>query len=662
MILKTVIIICAVFLTINVTAQNAFYDAQFFSKTDKQTFQIILDANTQNKISLTSDEIIQVENAKNFVDYPFRTMTIEFDIALVRSAINKYNKVIESNLVNGYTTGGGVFNLIPGLLSGDLSMGADLQTKVLDGLVKYIAEEFKKAQLITYMQTFEATIGKVGELEIIFPSTYKKLKTMDPTKFPELGDEFKEVFNKDLKSILDNLIHHIDTHKNSDSIEVRLKLLNMKNVDSIKNNKYYESLKLSADLSSKLINNYHPVDLFNYMDFKYYKASMLTGNNTTRKLHHKIGIIIHGINVFQSNLIDHKKTPKEAVKSPWINFEQLKQLNTDKEWEYFAGLIYQSDKAFFNEMFSTPVANVISSLQLKKIKTTFKALLTTLVEIRDFRANLVKENIEDNYIEYMKILTKAISQVNINNATLDDYLELADNVLSIYDNARKKDYGNSLHYTFLILEKLFNGNPKNEKVIADLNKYASFASDVINSEDSDAVKEIIKKHIAPPASFINKREYSSTISITAQPGYFLSYESLDSNNGFVSGITLPIGFELTWKLKGKKYDKKKPKNTASVGVFAQLLDLGAMLNFRVSDDTSTLPDKVVIGQVFSPGGSITYGFKNSPLTLGLGYQYTSELRKITLTEGNETYPNGHRIFFRLGWDIPLVNISKSKSK
>lgn len=655
------------FLTVNAIAQNAFYDAQFFNTTDNAQFQSVIHLHNDSNIKLTSTELEQIKNAISFVDSPFKPTSTKLDITFVKTAIDKYNKYVEAQLEltgsSSYNSGVGALSIIPGLISGSSAMDADLQTKVLDGIVKYIAEEFKKAQLITYMQTFEATVCKVGELEIIFPSTYKKLKSMDPTKFPELGDEFKEVFNKDLKLILDNLLHHIDNHDSIADIENRLKLLNMANVTKIKTSQYYESLKLSADLSSKLINNYHPVDLFNYMDFKYYKDSMLAIDNSTRELHEKIGIIIHGINVFQSNLIDIKKTPKEAEKSPWINFEQFKQLNTDKEWNYFAGLIYQSDNAFFKEMFSTPLSNTISSDQLEKIKTTFKALLTSLVEIRDFRANLVKENIEDNYIEYMKILTKVIVQVNINNSTLDGYLDLTDNVLRIYDNARKKDYGNSLHYTFLILEKLFSGNVGYEEVIADLNKYASFASDVINSEDSDAVKEIIKKHVAPPVSFINKREYASTLSITAQPGYFVSYESLDSNNGFVSGITLPIGFELTWKLKGKKDDRpKRPENTPSIGVFAQLLDVGAMLNFRVNDETSTLPDKVEFGQVFSPGGSITYGLKNSPLTLGLGYQYTSELRKITSTDGNETFPNGHRVFFRLGWDIPLINISKSKTK
>ena len=305
---KSIILILMFCLTTSLTAQNAFYNAQFFSGTDEATFQSVLQLNNDDQIKLSFSEVEQIKNAISFVNSPFKLTSTKLDITLVKTAIDKYNKYVEAQLELGSSsyTGVGALSIIPGLLSGSSSMDADLQTKVLDGLVKYIAEEFKKAQLITYMRTFEATIGTVGELEIIFPSTYKKLKTMDPTKFPELGDEFKEIFNKDLKLILENLIRHIDVHNSSAAIEDRLRLLNMVNVTKIKESNYYESLKLSADLSSKLINNYHPVDLFNYMDFKYYKDSMLAIDNSTRKLHHKIGIIIHGINVFQSNLIDIK--------------------------------------------------------------------------------------------------------------------------------------------------------------------------------------------------------------------------------------------------------------------------------------------------------------------------------------------------------------------
>jgi hypothetical protein len=108
-------------------------------------------------------------------------------------------------------------------------------------------------------------------------------------------------------------------------------------------------------------------------------------------------------------------------------------------------------------------------------------------------------------------------------------------------------------------------------------------------------------------------------------------------------------------------NKAGKENSSSVGIFAQIVDLGAVLNFRIGDSTSTLPDKIEFKQIFSPGISINYGFNNSPLNIGVGYQYSPELRKIS-KNGNEIYPNGNRLFLRLAWDIPLLNIAKSKTK
>lgn len=660
----------------NVVAQNAYYDALFLNTISEKGLNRIIDANSAEQLYLSIDEVKQVGYAIDFINDPFdidNSIKDEFDVSPIKSAIIKYNKLLEYeyslglNLPNGFIPGGGAaaLGILANAISGDFSLNAEDQTKILDGLTKYYAEEFKKAQLLTYMQTFENTIGEVGELQVLFPNTYEKLKNTNPSKFPELGDEYKEIFSQDLRAVIDNLINHVENHKKEDALESKLKFLNSTNTTIIKNKPYYGSLKLSADIGSKLVNNYHPVDLFNYLDGTYYKPSYLTSN---AKLDEKLAIIFHGVNLFQRNLLDTTKTKTAQFSNVWLNYEELNKINTLSEWNYFAGLIYQQDKEFFKKVFFAPTTSSLSTEQIQSIKETYIKLLSSLNQIQEFRNNLNEDNLDENYIEYMKIVTnvfqnanyiKKINKNQINNANNDDiskFFTISNYSLQVYDNARSKDYSNSIHYVTLILNEFFGVNSTYLETMQQIDQYGSFMTDVINSEDSDQVKEVIKKHAAPPASFILKREYARTLSITGQPGYFISAESLDDNLGFVSGITLPMGFEYTFKIKNG------PENSASWGIFAQVIDLGAMLNFRVSDSTSTLPDNVEFSSIFSPGGSLTYGFKNSPVTLGLGYQYTPELREVTLEDGNEIFPNGHRIFLRLAWDIPLLNIWKSKEK
>jgi hypothetical protein len=648
----------------NVMAQNAYYDALFINTLSETGLNRIIAANNAGQIYLSKDEIKQIEYSIDFINDPFdidNSIKDKFDVSPVKSAIVKYNKLLEYeyslgiSTPMGFVSGGGTaaLGVLASAISGDFSLSAEDQTKILDGLTKYYAEEFKKAQLLTYMQTFESTIGEVGELQVLFPNTYNKLKNTNPSKFPELGDEYKEIFSQDLKALLDNLINHVENHKNTDALENKLKFLNSTNTALIKGKPYYGSLKLSADISSKLVNNYHPVDLFNYLDGTYYKPSYLTSATT---LDEKLGVIIHGVNLFQRNLLDTTKTKSNQFSNVWLSYEEFNKINTISEWSYFAGFIYQQDKEFFKKVFFTPTTSNLTTVQIQSMKETYLKLLSSLNQIQEFRNNLNEDNLSENYIEYMKIVTNVFQRANYNNDDISKFFTISNYSLQVYDNARSKDYSNSIHYVTLILNEFLGTNSTYLETMQQIDQYGTFMTDVINSEDSDEVKEVIKKHAAPPASFILKREYAMTFSITGQPGYFISAESLNENWGFVSGITLPMGFEYTWKLK------KGQENSASLGVFAQVIDLGAMLNFRVSDSASTLPDKVEFSQIFSPGGSLTYGFKNSPVTLGLGYQYTPELRQVTLENGNQTFPNGHRIFLRLAWDIPFVNIWKSKDK
>lgn len=676
----------------NVFSQNAFYDAQYLATVSKENLDNMMKAAKLNdpNFNLSNAEIEIVNNYNKFIANPFDKAIDKLDISLLSSAITKYNKYVEierqkwlaGNPMSPFVAPVGLvsaLSLIPNIIGGNFSLSPEQQTKIIDGLTKYYAEEFRRAQLISYMQTFESTIGKIGELKVLFPKTYDKLRVGDPSRFPELGDEYKAVFNDDLKLVIDNLINHIDTYSavSGSLVDKEFKLLNAANVSIIKSDKYYGCFKIAADVGSKLCNNYHPVDLLNHLDNKYYfEPTYYDQANSTSlalsnpdNLYKKLLLVIHGLNIVQRNVLDTSKNKDTQFANVWLSLQDLKKLDTKDEWLFFAGLIYQQDKEFFNKFFFNAAgknSGTFNASDIANIKNRVEAILAILTEIQDFRSNLKEENLKDNFVAYMELVLESMQSannfydgsLNIPKTDLDKYIKLANYTIKIYDNARKKDYNNSIYYAVEIIGEFLGENATYIDVVSTIDHYGNFMTDVVNAKNSDETKEVIKKFAAPPASFVLKREYQRTLSITGQPGYFVSMEKLEGNDQkfqFVSGITLPLGIEFSFK------DKKGNQNSASWGVFAQLIDLGAILNFRVDDETSTLPDLVEFKQIFSPGGSFSYGFKNSPMTIGLGYQYTPELRKVT-ENGNEVYPNGHRVFLRLAWDIPLINIARSKTK
>jgi hypothetical protein len=122
------------------------------------------------------------------------------------------------------------------------------------------------------------------------------------------------------------------------------------------------------------------------------------------------------------------------------------------------------------------------------------------------------------------------------------------------------------------------------------------------------------------------------------------------------GLIAPVGLALNHGLGGR---------AGSVSLFAPLLDVGAIAEFRLKNDSTELDESIKLGNIFSPGAYIVYGFgANIPLAIGIGGQYGPGLFKV---EGNDT--GGTRNVYKnpewrwnifLAVDIPLFNLTRGK--
>lgn len=261
-------------------------------------------------------------------------------------------------------------------------------------------------------------------------------------------------------------------------------------------------------------------------------------------------------------------------------------------------------------------------------------------------------------------------------------------IKNIYDGILKKDFVNTIHYSLLAIKRVLNQpgivdgdiGPINN-FLDKLNGYGTFATRVINAQNSNDIKDVIKDIAAPSSSYLFKRVYPITVTLSGHPGFFWGLERLEGQKKYagVTGITLPIGFEFTWlfsarsnktQLYGNFYKNHRVndfgamKNKWSYGIFFQFLDLGAILNYRMTNDSTQLPSNVTFKQLVSPGATLNIGLPNFPVAIGVGYQYTPRLREIKPDVGDQTptMPNGHRFFVRVSADIPTINIFKTRGK
>lgn len=108
-------------------------------------------------------------------------------------------------------------------------------------------------------------------------------------------------------------------------------------------------------------------------------------------------------------------------------------------------------------------------------------------------------------------------------------------------------------------------------------------------------------------------------------------------------VSLPIGVELSTPcLQGW-----------SCGVFAPLVDLGAIASARFNDpETETFPEGE-LGRIFTPGLYFVLGIPRMPLSLGVGGTYAPAARLREITGSDEDEVDAVRLGIFLGVDIPL---------
>lgn len=696
-------------------AQNAYYDALYISTYNANDLQRVLDGvpnvtyrvatgggltnttNTPIAVPLTTEEITHVTRLRDFYSIaptvfapgtvlpaspgPFSS-TDDIDLAQVRKAIEKYNTLVESMsksampgvntgtyAINGFVGGAallsGAASLLPKLVGGKgggISLSAEQQTTIIDGLTKYYAEEFKKAQMLTYMHGIKVTMEKFPDLPILFPETFEKLQNTDPARFPDLGEQYKDIFSKDLKNMLRNVIDYVENYTPPAGIAANPPnyiLFSSANINTIQANPYYTAMRLGCDVGDKLINKYPLPDLFEYLETQY--GTPAAGRPA---IDATIAHIVKSVNALQFNLRD------TTSGKTWVSMQQLQQL-TPTQQAYFAALMYRRHNNLFPSITAANYTNAINA---------FKKIEQTLIELEELRKTFKDKAEEESYEQlfmatirlvetYNSLLsipainTGGITALSTNQVTA--YVTQAKHIAYLYSSIRKGDYSNIAYYTMQLVKDKVNTAGAGE-VIEKIDTYGAFMTETINAKTSDDVKAVVKKFAAPPSSFILKRERAFTISLTGQPGYFGSIETLDNDDAqaFTHGITLPMGAEFTFKLKpsGNSAPLAERDNSASLSVFFQLIDLGAVLNYRLANDTSAgLPVEVTLEQIYSPGISLNYGFKNSPVNIGVGYQRVPKLRNFT-DAGVTQLANGNRVFLRVAWDIPFINVLKTKER
>lgn len=224
------------------------------------------------------------------------------------------------------------------------------------------------------------------------------------------------------------------------------------------------------------------------------------------------------------------------------------------------------------------------------------------------------------------------------------------------------NFGLALSRTTVLIRDLHGG-----EVPGPVLTLAALASSLSEAQNGAQVRHAFEAAASPVGGWQGKRYGEGGGSITAFPGMAFGWEHLETRSGDpegagdnakVLGASLPIGLE--WQIKLSAAAGSSPPDcwmlVCGIGVFVPLIDLGALLSYRLdgSDSVESEPN-ANFRQVFAPGAYFSLALtRNVPVNLLLGGQLMPSLRTVTDTEGETAKRSAIRWGVGIGMDILLL--------
>lgn len=549
-----------------------------------------------------------------------------YNMAIIKDYIDKKYSEILKNETNRATSTSSNEAAIDGLFK---KVPLNTQSIIIDALAKYTAERFKEEATTMYIDKFRRTLTDVNkpyhDFKYLIPETFDYLNTGDFFNYKEISSSLKTQFEEDLDNGLIGLKKYVDNATITNDFRNRQK----------PQYQQYQAISFSLDLGQQLKGKKQFPDIINYLDLNY-------KDNTDYKSYYGI---IHTINLIQENMRRAELNRVNNLKTYWLKPSDWQKFNDKMDWVYYAAFIYYEDPDFFD--------NLTQNTFKSKNNTAIKNYMTTVIDILQSIDEIQSSTPEiraERYVEMFSHFHSLLELVNTNHKFIDSkYIDISKYSIEIAKTIIQKNYGNTVSEGVKLLNVMLENNPHQQKVVAYFTKYSTFMIDVSTAKDSDELKEVIKRNVTE-FSYLDKRKSPLSLTLNAEPGIIpLAYESISKNWQYVAAVTCPIGIDI---VGGKK---------TFTGLSVNIFDIAAAFSYRLNDSESKLPEKLSFKQVFSPGGAIKGGFKNTPISWAAGYQYTPSLRGIK-DDKIENVKNASRIFFRLTWDLPLVKFYSKDSE
>ena len=514
------------------------------------------------------------------------------------------------------------FSKINDLESSQLS-GLSWQTKVINGTATFMAERFKAEMANTVLQNMFDGIQKndVENIELLFPKTLDQVKKYFPSKNANTYYSsdlifLKQIIISDLKSAPENIIR-------SDQLRQ----------------------KIPGDGGDFLMMGYY---ISTYSKQEYPIDEIIERINRIKFDNDGITKTVSMVNLLSIALRDSAQSVTKWV-NPLLHLKyRVKKSNDIKDLTpvFFYALLYQQLKIYgISQLNGSSTVSYADKVQ--NLISCFNTLNSAY--------NLVKEKKSakadpDDYINYTSQILAYFKDFSNNEMIRTTYnietkhIEFLQTALQLYTPIIKNEYVNIMPVIITELGPYF---PKNINV-QNMRAF-NFIAQLGSAETSEDIAATLDSYALPIGSASIKRNSAVNISVNGYVGLTGGFETAYSDFGNKTkgniGLAAPIGISFS-----------KSRYT----LFASIIDLGTMVNVRLSGDDNSYSG-LKFEHFLSPGLGLYYNFQKSPVTLGLHYNYIPNLRTIKYEEDltttvTKTNSSVGRINFSILVDIPLLTI------
>lgn len=634
-------------------AQNELEQARYLYQLNLKSIDEFV-TNTGN--NFTAEEKTEWGKVMKFVDNPITYTSARNpkpDIKIVAKILERKNTPAATESIYVGAMGDNIKNTLDG------NLGAQFTSQLIIALSDLILErakaeltlqyftKLKNSFLVTHTVQIPKSTGVIAvsfTLKDLFPNSYNALEALlsdNSASLVSIGESFKSAFENDMKQFYQVAFNKfIRAAFNSEA--------------------YYSYIESSLFLIEELLKGSHPSLILQNLAFK---NPIDAGN--------RFSLAVNFLYTISESL---KNTTSNTV---WVGQDAIDGLSA-KEFLMYFSLVYMNNKILFGHLDISPSTLIAAREKyyplVKQIGGYLNLLQSLLNEGRlaFSQTNSTKEQKSKEFfalahstldlIFISKELVCRSSNSNYPNYCTDvtaTHQKSAHLVIDITQAVQQKDYSSVFRKSFKLVQDLSG----ELNIPPALTKIGSLASDIASADSIQQIKKILDGTILPVGSFRIKRESNFSVHLNAYPGLSSGIEFLDGRNLKDNGAAhvspfVPIGIDVSW---GK--DKTGKSGRQSNGLFLSVVDLGAVVSYRIQNQVATentasqLPE-LKWSQLLAPGVFYVHGIRNSPLSWGLGGNLNPSLREISSAAGVKLADsNAFKLSFFIAVDIPLFNIS-----